>query len=275
MWLLYFGLLTLPYLYCFPGWNNLHFSSWIKPINYFFEQWWLVESLQARLQTVGGKLLNRGLSIFASTYDLIQQGVQKGFWCWDKYMADPPYRLQNSTFSVSSESASNFQHFLHSAGKKIPHLIPFCKVFTCKKIWKKSHFLADSSIWNRSQESCFWFMLNCTLNTEQYSRPFFILFTLHLLHIHTYRIYTHPPTLISKILYPPVPNIQLTHTFHPEKHPHLMYNFRVQHLFLDMLCPFPSIGPPYYVINPDFSCSNSSCFCCRVTFSIILYLACT
>ena len=85
-------------------------------------------------------------------------------------------------------------------------------------------------------------------------------------HSHIENIYT--PTH-------PVPNIQLTHTLHPEKHPHFMYKFRVQHLFLDVLCPFPLIGPPYYIINPGFGCSNSSCFCCRVTFGVAVYLACT
>lgn len=128
-------------------------------------------------------------------------------------------KLSFLLFPVSLPQTSNTLTF---GREKIPHLIPFCKDFTCKKIWKKSHFLADGSAWNGSQESCFWFMLNCTLNTEQYSCSFFILFTLHLLHIHTNRTYTHPPTPVSKNLYPPVPNIQLIHTLHPEKHPNFM-----------------------------------------------------
>lgn len=175
-------------------------------------------------------------------------------------MADPPCCLQNSAFlfPASLPQTSNTLTFDREKNTSFDSILQ--RLYLQKKSEKKkkkSHFLADGSVWNRSQESCFWFMLNCTLNTEQYSCPFFILFTLYLLHIHTCRKYTHPPTPVSKNLYPPVPNIQLMRTLHPEKYPHFMYKFRVQHVFffLDVLYPFPTIGPP---INLGFSC----CFCC-------------
>ncbi len=139
------------------------------------------------------------------------KGVQKGFRAgtniWQTPLLSP--KLSFLLFPASLPQTSNTLTFSREKNTSFDSIL---QRLYLQKIWKKSHFLADSSVWNRSQESCFWFMLNCTLNTEQYSCAFFILFTLHLLHIHTYRMHTHPPTLVSKNLYPPVPNIQLTHT---------------------------------------------------------------
>ena len=71
-------------------------------------------------------------------------------------------------------------------GKK--YLIRFHSAKTLPGKKKKAYFLAESSEQNRSQESCFWFTLNCTLNIEQYSCPVFILFTLH---VHTQSANSH------------------------------------------------------------------------------------
>lgn len=153
----------------------LHVHEWFRSLKYFYlhNQYifmchgnWLNRFRSVR-RPAGGRLFNRD-QCFTSSLRPFQPGDQKEV----RGVHGPP---RSPKTQLSSVSASNVQHVNIKRGEKIPHLIPFCKDFTCKK---KSHFLADSSLWNRSQESCFWFMLNCTLNTEQYSCPFFS-FLLH------------------------------------------------------------------------------------------------
>lgn len=110
-------------------------------------------------------------------------------------------------------------------------------------------------MWNMSQESCFWFMLNCTLNTEQCSCPLFILFSgcTYFTFTHTENIHTHSPHF--QRIWP----LLLAHT--PEKHPHFDLKLRV-HLFL--------------VTDPGFCPSNSFCICCGneslfLLWSLLIY----
>lgn len=129
----------------------------------------------------------------------------------------PPGQSTKVSFLLFPVSLPQTSNTLTCDREKIPHLIPFCKGFTCKKMWKKRkiYFLAGSSVWNMSQESCFWFMLNCTLNTEQCSCPLFILFqAAPTSHSHTQKIYapTHLPHFQR------IWTLLLVHT--PEKHPH-------------------------------------------------------
>ena len=127
------------------------------------------------------------------------------------FYKQPVLEIQHgvSHIQLSAFLTSNIQF----GGKKIPHSIPFCKDFTWQKK-KKAYFLAESSEQNLSQESCFWFTLNCTLNIEQYSCPVFILFTLH---VHT----EHKQ--------PPQPRAQI---------------FLLSSLFLAYVCIYMQTPPP-------------------------------
>lgn len=115
---------------------------------------------------VGLVVFNRKLNVLQAVIIQFSPKSRKVLELWD-----PRALSKIKLSSVSRESAPTLYRFV--GGKK--YLIWFlsAKTLPAKKK-KKSHFLADWSLWKRSQESCFWFMLNCTLNTEQYSCSFFI-----------------------------------------------------------------------------------------------------
>lgn len=183
--------------------------------------------------------LIEGSVFYKQSWFNLARGPQ-GFWGWDN-MVDPPCRLQNSAFFCFQRvcpKTSNTSTFDREKNTSFDSIL---QRLYLQKLWKKkSHFLADGSIWNRSQESCFWFMLNCTLNTEQYSCPFFILFTLYRLHILTHRKYTHPPTQVPKNLYTHVPN-NPAHAHPASKETLILYKFRRQRLLFWMYWTLSSL----------------------------------
>lgn len=161
-------------------------------------------------------------------------------------MVGPPRCLQKWAlfcFQLVCLVASNI--FKHSIGKKYLIWFRSAKTLPAENLKttrargreggrekKKSHFLADGSVWNRSQESCFWFMLNCTLNTEQYSCPFFIRLS-HCTYFTFTHAHTHPPRS-QRIWSLPFQ----TSNSCAEKHPHFTYKVRV----LDVLEHFPTLS---------------------------------
>lgn len=91
---------------------------------------------------------------------------------------------------------------------------------------------------------------------------------------HTEHIHTHPPSF-SNNLYP----LFLTsssYTLCIHRNTLISCITSSSASICECVVPISSNGPPYYVINPGLSGSNSSCFCCGiVTFRITMYLACT
>lgn len=183
-------------------------------------------------------------------------------------MADPPAVSRTQLSSVSSESAPNVQHLNIWWGKKYLIWFHSAKTLPAKKC-EKIPFPGRRQRVEKSQESCFWFMLNCTLNTEQYSCPFFIPFTAPTSHSHIQDVYTHPAHFksICTLLFQTASSY--THWI---KRNTLISCIDSEFRIYFWMCCSHCIGPPCYVINP---CSNSSCFCCGVTFTLTVYLACT
>lgn len=171
------------------------------------------------------------------------KGSRRG-WAGTNIWQTPPAvsKTQLSCVSTSLPQTSNTLTF---GKEKIPHLIPFCKDFTCKKIWKKIPFPGRRQ--HMEQEPGKLLLIHAKLHSQHrtvflsvfhpYSHCTYFTFT------HTEHIHTHPPSF-QIICTLSVPNIQLIHTLHPQKHPHFMYNFRVQPLFLNVLYPFLLMAHP-------------------------------
>ena len=117
-------------------------------------------------------------------------------------------------------------------------------------------------------------MLNCTLNTEQYSCPFFILFTLYPTsrsHIQT----THTPAWPAFKEFGPLRSRLVnawSNTLMSCVNSVYECRSRVSIFLPDVLYPFSTLRSTQVCHQPEFSCCNSSCLC-YATFPV--YLAST
>lgn len=138
-----------------------------------------------------------GAQYFTSRHDSIQQEGSEGDGGQIPKEHQHPLPPGQSTkvsfllFPVSLPQTSNTLTCDREKNTSFDSILQ--RLYLQKKCEKKRkiYFLAGGSVWNMSQESCFWFMLNCTLNTERCSCPLFILFqAVPTSHSHTQKIYT-------------------------------------------------------------------------------------
>lgn len=173
------------------------------------------------------------------------KGVLKGMG--DKHHHPlPPGQSTKVSFLLFPVSLPQTSNTLTCDREKIPHLIPFCKGFTCKKMWKKKKNLFPGKQQRVEYEPGKLLLIHAKLHSQHRTvflsviHPFsgctYFTFT------HTENIRTHPPTTLSKNLNPPV-------SAHSRETP----SFWVK---------IESTSTVFLVTNPGFCRSNSSCICC-------------
>lgn len=114
-------------------------------------------------------------------------------------------------------------------------------------------------------------MLNCTLNTEQYSCPFFILFTLHLLHIHTYRTYRPTHTHYSFKEFVPSCSKQPAHT-HCAQRNSLISCINSEFSIYFWMCCTHSLNWPTLLCHKSWLCFQQQFLCLLCSYTQTHYV---